>query len=79
MQKDHGYQNTCRSCTNKKYHKHVYCSYGYKLVYFDDKFSKFPKFYLSEDTVSNFINNMMEERKFCTDIMKKHFSKNLNE
>ena len=36
---DNGKQNPNESYTNK-YHKHVACSYGYKLVCVDDKFSK---------------------------------------
>ena len=36
---DNGKQNRNESFTNK-YKKHVACSYGYKLVYVDDKFSK---------------------------------------
>ena len=36
---DNGKQNRNESYTNK-YQKHVACSYGYKLVYVDDKFSK---------------------------------------
>ena len=52
----------------KKYQKHVACSYGYKLVCVNDKFSK-P--YLGEYASYNFIN------KCCTNIMKKHFEKEL--
>ena len=36
---DNGKQNLNESYTNK-YQKHVACSYGYKLVCVDDKFSK---------------------------------------
>ena len=61
----------------KKYKKHVACSYGYKLVCVDDKFSKPFKSYLGEDAVYNFINSMIEESKYCTDMMKKHFNKKL--
>ena len=58
-----------------KYQKHVACSYGQKLVCFDDKFNKPFKSYLGEDAGYNFINSMIEESIFCTDIMKKHFNK----
>ena len=44
---------------NKKYKKHVACTYGYKLVYVDDIFSKPFKSYLGEDVVYNFINSMI--------------------
>ena len=48
------------SYTNK-YQKHIACSYGYKLVYVDDKFSKLFKTYLGEDVVYNFNKSMIEE------------------
>ena len=60
-----------------KYQSHVACSYGNKLVCVDEKFSKDFQPYLGQDTASNFINSIIEESKFCTDIMKKHFSKKL--
>ena len=41
----------------------INCSYGYKLVCVDDKFSKPFKTYLGKDAVYNFINNMIEESK----------------
>ena len=60
----------CISLTNK-YQKHVTCIYGYKLVCVDDSFSEHCKSYLGEDTVSNFINSMIKESKYCSDVMKK--------
>ena len=45
---DNGKQNIYKSYTNK-YQKHVACSYGYKLVCVDDKFSKPFKSYLGEN------------------------------
>ena len=73
---DNGMQNPDESYTNK-YQKYVACSYGYKLVCVDDKFSKPFKSYSGEDAVHNFINSMIEESKYCTDIMRKHFNKEL--
>ena len=43
-----------------------------KLVCVDDKDSKSFKSYLGEDAIYNFIDNIMEESKNCTDIMKKN-------
>ena len=57
--------------------KHVACSYGYKLVCVDDKFSKPFKPYLGKDAVCNFISSMIEENKYCNDVIKKHFNKEL--
>ena len=53
------------------------CSYGYKIVCVDDKFSKPFKTYFGEDAVSNFINSLIEESNYCSDTMKKHFNKEL--
>ena len=47
------------------------------MVCVDDKFSKPFKSYLSEDAVNNFIDFMIEESKYCNDITKKHFNKEL--
>ena len=69
-------KNPDESYTNK-YQKHVACRDGNKLVCVDDKFSKSFKFHLVEDAVYNYINKMIEESKYCTDIMKKHFNKGL--
>ena len=73
---DDGKQNPDETCTNK-YQKHVTCSYGYKLGFIDDKFSKFFKSYLGEDAVYHFINSVIEEKKYCKDVMKKYFHKEL--
>ena len=51
-----------------KYQKHV--AYGYK-------FSKPFKSHLGKDAVYNFICSMIEESKYCSDAMKKHFNKEL--
>ena len=66
---NNGKQNPNESFTNK-YQKHVACSYGYKLVCVDDKFSKPFKSYLGKYTVCNFINSMIRESKYCSDAMK---------
>ena len=49
-----------------RYQKHIsVCSYGYKLVCVDDKFSKPLKTYLGEDAVYNFINSLIKESTYC--------------
>ena len=73
---DNGKQNPNESYTNK-YQKHIACSYGCKLVCVDDKFSKPFKSCIGEDAVSNFVSIMIEESKYCSDVMKKHFNKEL--
>ena len=54
------------------YQKNVACSFGCKLVCVDNEFSKPFKSYLGEDAIYNFINSMIEESKYCSDVMKKH-------
>ena len=74
---DNGQQKSKRSYTNK-YKKHIASSYGYILVCVDDNFSKPFKTYLGNDTVYNFKNNdNIEESKYCSDVMKKHYNKEL--
>ena len=43
----------------------------------DDKFGKPFKSYLGEDAVYDFINSMIEQSKYCSEVMKKHFNKEL--
>ena len=53
-------------------------SYDYKLVCVDDKFTKLFMTYLGEDAVYNFINSMIEENKYCSEVIKKSIlTKNL--
>ena len=68
VREDDGKQNSNKSYTNK-YQKHVAYSYVYKLVCVDEKFSKPFKSYLGEDTVYDFINSMVEESMYCSDVM----------
>ena len=41
----------------------------------DDKFAQPYKSYLGEDAVYSFIDSMVEESKYCSDGMKKHFNR----
>ena len=43
----------------------------------DGKFNKPFQTYLGEDDAWSFISNMIEESKYCSDVMKKHFNKEL--
>ena len=53
-----------------KFKKHITCTCGYKLVCANDKFNKPFKNY-----VYNFINSMIEESKYCSELKKKQFKK----
>ena len=73
VSEDNKKQNTNESYT-KKYQKHVAYSYDYKLPCVGDKFSKPFKSYLGEDPV---YNNMVEESKYCSHMIKIYFNKEL--
>ena len=73
---DNGKQNLNEFYTNK-YQKHIACSYGYNLVGIDDNFSKRFKSYIGEDAAFNFVNSIVEESKYSSEVMKKHFRKEL--
>ena len=76
MPQENGKQNPDESYANK-YLKLVAYSYGYELVFVDDKFCRPFNSYLDEDAVYNFISVMIEQSKYCSDMMKKHFNKKL--
>ena len=73
---DNGKENPNESYTSK-YKKHVACSYRYKLVFVDDKICNPFKSYLGKDVVYNFTSSLITESKYCGDVMKKHFNKEL--
>ena len=61
----------------KKYHDYVPCSYAYKVVCIDDKFSKPIVVYRGKNTAYKFIKAIFQEQKYCKKIMKQYFNKNL--
>ena len=61
----------------KIYQKYIACSFSYKLLWVDDTFSKPFKSYLGEDAVYNFINCLIGESIYCSDVMAEHFNKKL--
>ena len=62
---------------HKKYHEHVPCSYTYKVVCIDDKYSKSIVVYRGVNAAHEFIKAILEEHKYCKKIMKDQFNKNL--
>ena len=73
---DNAKQNPEEPYTSK-YQKHIPCSYDFKLLCADDKFIQPFKSYLGEDAVYNFYNKMIKESQYCSNLIKKHFSKEL--
>ena len=61
----------------KKYHEHIPCSYAFKVVCIDNRFSKLIVVYRSKNAAYEFIKAILEEYKYCKKIMKEHFNKNL--
>ena len=60
----------------EQYQKHTACGYGYKVVCcYDDKFSKSIKIYRGEMAIHKFMNDMLDEVKYCKKIAKDHFTK----
>ena len=73
---NNGNQNPEESYTNK-YQKHIACSYGYKLVCVDDKFSQLFKTYSGKDSGYSFINSVIKESKYSTKVIKNILTKEL--
>ena len=73
---DIGINNDCFSYTTK-YQDHIPCSFAYKLVCIDDKYSKDIVLYRAKNAVYKLIQSIFSEYSYCKNIMKKHFNKNL--
>ena len=76
MPEDNKKQNPEETYTSI-YQKRIACSYGYKLVCIDNKFSKSFKIYLGQDAVYNFIIIRWKKKLYCSEVIKKHFNKEL--
>ena len=61
----------------EKYHDHIPCSFAYKVVCVDNKFSKKIVLYRGKSAVYRFIEASFEEYDYCKKVIKKHFNKNV--
>ena len=62
----------------EQYQKHTACGYGYKVVCcYDDKFSKPIKIHRGEMAIHKFMKDMLAEVEYCREVLKTHFSKDL--
>ena len=61
----------------KKYPDHVPCSFAYKAVCIDDRFTKQVVVYRGENAAYEFMKEILKECKYCKKVMNKHFIKNL--
>ena len=48
-----------------KYHEHVPCSYAYKVVCIDDRYSKSIVVFKGKNAAFEFIKAILEEHKYC--------------
>ena len=62
---------------SRKYLDHVLCSFAYKLVCVDDKFTKPIVAFREENAAYEFVKALLKEYQYCKRLMKKHFNKNL--
>ena len=61
----------------EKYQDHVPCSFAYKIVCTDDKFTKPIIIYRGENAAYEFVKAILEEYKYCKKMIEKHFNNNL--
>ena len=59
----------------KIYHEHVPCSYAFKVVCIDDRFSKSIVVFRGKNAAYEFIKAILEEHKYCKKIMKNILTK----
>ena len=57
--------------TQKKYQDRVPCSFAYKVVCIDDRFTKPTVVYRGENTAYGFIKAILKEYKYCKKVIKK--------
>ena len=77
-EKIHGCQQKGNKSYTEAYQRHTDCGYGYKIVCcYDDKYTKPIQLYRGEKAVYKFMENILEEVKYCKRVMKKYFNKPL--
>ena len=77
-EKVQGCQQKGNKSYTEAYQTHTDCGYGYKVVCcYDDKYTKPIQLYRGEKAVYKFMENILEEVKYCKKVMKKYFNKPL--
>ena len=61
----------------QKYQDHVPCSFTYKLICVDDKFTKPILVFRGENAAYRFTETILKDYEYGKKVMKKHFNKNL--
>ena len=75
-------ENDCDECDSnspytRKYQDHIPCSFAYKVVCNDNKFSKKVVLYSGKNAVYKCITSIFNEYNYYRKVIKKHFNKNL--
>ena len=65
------------SSYTRKCQEHIPCSFTYKVVCVDNKYSKKIVLYRGKDAVNKFIKSILNEYNYCRKIIRKYFCKNL--
>ena len=53
--------------------KAIVCTYGYKLIFVDEQYSKSYKTYFSEKGFNKFTNDMVNEKECCCGVIEREF------
>ena len=61
----------------KKYLDHIPCSFAYKIICIDNRFTKPTIIYRGENAAYEFTKAILEEYKYFKKIMEEYFNKNL--
>ena len=61
----------------EKFQYHIPCSFAYKVIHIDDKFSKPAVLHRRKNAVNRLIEAILEEYGYCKKVIKNHFNKNL--
>ena len=56
----------------KKYQDHILCSFAYKLICVNDKFTKPIIVFRDQNAAYQFIKAILKEHEYCKKVMKKH-------
>ena len=72
---DSGVHDDCFSYTSK-YEDHIPCSFAYKVVCIDDKYTKNLVCYRGKNAVYKFIQCIFKEYDYCRSVIRKQFNKN---
>ena len=69
--------NVMKVLTQKKYQDHIPCSFAYKVVCVNDRFTKWIVVYRGENAAFEFIKAILQEHKYCGKMRNKYFNENL--